>query len=91
VLARRQDLPEEAFVSVEELILQFGDSNVDNVLPIVVISFCWDRPGHPDPKGKQLATVAEALEREMAKYGKAWVSHAPRRQTFLAPPGTVRH
>eukprot|EP00966_Prymnesium_polylepis_P057416 1329529-Prymnesium_polylepis.1 len=54
VLARRQDLPEEAFVSVDEGILQFGSGNKDGVLPVVVISFCWDRPGHPDPEGKQL-------------------------------------
>ena len=79
VLPRRQELPEEAFISVKELKQMYyssgdeGDinddgSNHDKVLPLIVISFCWITAQHPDPKGEQLKTVAEALEREKAKY-----------------------
>ena len=64
VLRRRQELPEEAFITVDELKALYGEGNRDGVLPIVGISFCWDTPPHPDPRGKQLATVAAALERE---------------------------
>ena len=31
----------------------------------------WLTPAHPDPEGKQLATIAATLEREQAKYAKA--------------------
>ena len=68
VLARRQELPEEAFITVAELEELFGDGNYDGVLPIIAISFCWLTPAHPDPEGKQLEVVAAALEREQAKY-----------------------
>ena len=70
ILARRQDLPEEAFISVDELKALYGDGNRDGVLPIIAISFCWLTPDHPDPEGKQLATIAAQLERETEKYGK---------------------
>ena len=70
VLARRQELPEEAFISVEELKRMFGQGNRDGVLPIIAISFCWDTPAHADPQGKQLATVAAMLAREKAKYSE---------------------
>ena len=69
ILARRQELPEEAFISVEELKMMFGDGNSDGVLPIIAISFCWLTPAHPDPEGKQLAIVAAKLEQEQRKYG----------------------
>ena len=52
----------------KELKQLFGEGNKDGVLPVLGISFCWDTPQHPDPRGKQLATVAAALEREMPKY-----------------------
>ena len=42
ILPRKQELPEEAFMSVQELKDIYGDGNRDGVLPIVVISFCWD-------------------------------------------------
>ena len=47
VLRRRQELPKEAFVSVEELKRMYGNGNVDKVLPIIAISFCWLRANHP--------------------------------------------
>ena len=38
VLSRRQDLPEEAFMSLAELKAMYGDGNKDGVLPIIAIS-----------------------------------------------------
>lgn len=70
ILARRQDLPEEAFISIGELveIHEAAGSNPDGVLPIISISFCWDTPAHPDPTGAQLRTVAATMRREREKY-----------------------
>ena len=70
ILARRQELPEEAFISVAKLKALCGKGNKDGVLPIIAISFCWLTPDHPDPEGKQLATIAAQLERETEKYGE---------------------
>jgi hypothetical protein len=38
ILMRRQDVPEEAFVGIEELKRCFGAGNKDNVLPVLAIS-----------------------------------------------------
>ena len=70
VLSRRQELPPEAFISVEELKRLYGEGNRDGVLPIIAILFCWETAAHPDPRGKQLVTVATTLKREMGKYAK---------------------
>merc|ERR1711972_675698 len=37
------------------------------VLPIVVLSYCWCTPDHPDPDGDQLRTVAARLEKEFER------------------------
>lgn len=71
VLPRRQDLPPEAFISLEELKRMYGDGNRDGVLPIIAVSFCWETPAHPDPHGKQLATVAAMLKKDKPKYAQA--------------------
>ena len=63
-------MPPDAFIGVEELKSLYGDGNRDGVLPVLSVSFCWDTPPHPDPSGKQVATVAAALEREMPEYAK---------------------
>ena len=65
---RRQALPPEAFIGVAELKRLYGQGNLDGVLPIIAISCCWETPAHPDPHGKQLATVAATLRCEMPKY-----------------------
>lgn len=86
VLGRRQELPEEAFIDIQELQCLWDaaiggegypdiyekptQENADNLMPILAISFCWLSPRHPDPEGKQLAIVAAALERELPKYAK---------------------
>ena len=69
MLSRRQELPPEAFFTVSELKAMYGDGNQDGVVPIIAISFCWDTAAHPDPRGKQLSTVAAALSATKA----AWV------------------
>ena len=63
-LPRRQEMPEEAFISVEELKGMYGSGNSDGVLPIVAVSYCWLTPNHPDPECDQLRTVANALARD---------------------------
>ena len=40
-LPRRQEMPEEAYMTVEELKELYGDGNIDRVLPIIAISYCW--------------------------------------------------
>jgi hypothetical protein len=83
ILMRRQELPEEAFISVEELERMFGDGNYDGVLPIIAISFCWLTPPHPDPRGVQLQTIATVLDSWRRRCPcmtkpRAWVSRASR-------------
>ena len=70
ILPHRQACPPEAFVDVDELRSLYGKGNQDGVLPIVVISFCWDAPNHPDGRGVQLKTVAAALKRQRDKFAK---------------------
>ncbi|EOD06105.1 hypothetical protein EMIHUDRAFT_106949 [Emiliania huxleyi CCMP1516] len=97
-LPRRQELPEEAFVTAEQLrrieagarrgfdtreyskLLQrmFADytfstelelmaslfrrkRNVDELLPIVSISYCWLEAAHPDREGRQLQLLSRKL------------------------------
>ncbi|CAK0871844.1 unnamed protein product [Prorocentrum cordatum] len=74
VLNRRQELPEEAFVSADELRAVWkagGRGGLDGVAPIITISFCWDAREHPDPNGVQLSLVIDTLEAERRKYSTA--------------------
>jgi hypothetical protein len=78
VLSRRQELPEEAFLSEAEVrALPRGHmgrecetcfvccmSNDDKPLHIMSISHGWLTPEHPDPFGEQLARFAKQIERE---------------------------
>ena len=40
-LPRRQEMPEEAYITLAELRELHGDGNIDRVLPIIAISYCW--------------------------------------------------
>ncbi|CAK0886995.1 unnamed protein product [Prorocentrum cordatum] len=74
VLKRRQELPEEAFVSADELRAVWeagGRGGQDQVAPIITISFCWDSREHPDPKRLQLNLVIDTLDKERLKYSTA--------------------
>ena len=61
-LMRRQDLPPEAFVSIDELrklVAALGD---DWGLLFVAISYRWLEATHPDPDGFHLKIIAEVAE-----------------------------
>ena len=79
VLPRRQELPEEAFLSEAEVrALPRGhvgkafetcgwwmtDHLADKPLRIIAISYGWLTPEHPDPDGEQLRRFAQQIERE---------------------------
>jgi len=80
VLKRRQELPEEAFLSEAEVralprghvgracetcgCLMTDDLRADKPLRIIAISHGWLTAEHPDPKGEQLARFAEQIESE---------------------------
>jgi len=58
VLQRRQDLPEEAFVSPKSAAEMF-----DKMYGVVVISYGWLSRKHPDPTGFHIRTVRMYLEK----------------------------
>jgi hypothetical protein len=104
VLPRRQELPEAAFIGVDELkeisrlakrgvdwyllvetliavqsgggnpfkrvwrflsdvcTCKFVRRNVDELLPIVAVSYCWLEPRHPDCEGEQLKVLCTRLK-----------------------------
>jgi hypothetical protein len=79
VLPRRQELPEEAFLSEAEVRALprghvgefdcFGcvvedDWRADKPLRIIAISYGWLTPEHPDPDGEQLRRFAKQIEHE---------------------------
>jgi len=72
ILPKRQDLPEEAFISPERLRRVWNKSGKggehDWVLPIVAVSSAWDTPEHPDPTGARLKLVQDTLRHEQSKY-----------------------
>ena len=102
VLARRQDLPDDAFIDAARLrqieqgarrawdgqavvehaqalasrqrqvgaaLFAFVTSffrykrNVDNLLPVVAVSYCWLEKSHPDREGKQLRLLCDRLRK----------------------------
>ena len=70
VLQRRQDLPPAAFISVEELraighIPAAKNGAWSACLPIIVISYSWLAPEHPDPKGTTLDPSLVALSKNI--------------------------
>lgn len=76
VLLRRQDLPQHALVDdamlgrcLEELDRSYGRSYLGEMfLPIVIASYCWMSPSHPDGGGRQLREVlAPAVEWYMSE------------------------
>ncbi|EOD36225.1 hypothetical protein EMIHUDRAFT_122557 [Emiliania huxleyi CCMP1516] len=70
-IRRRQDLPPEAFISLEELKVACPEYGP---LPIICLSYAWLHPDHPDPKGAQLAVVARALKAMLSegRWGIFW-------------------
>ena len=62
VLARRQDLPDEAFVPPDEAVAMLAAGNRS----ILALSYGWQTPSHPDPFGTTLAAVRRFLATESA-------------------------
>ena len=66
-LRRRQDLPEEAFVTLPQL-KRMGNGPGDS-LRVVVVSYPWLQPDHPDPRGESLRLLACVLKAYIAEEG----------------------
>jgi len=69
VLGRRQELPPEAFVTLSELknagsaTLKTEWNDLDEEwLPIIVVSWPWLSPKHPDPSGENVRLIASTLQ-----------------------------
>lgn len=62
-LAHRRELPESAFVSLEELKASGCPSGL---LPVVCVSYPWLHPAHPDPHGAHLAQAWNMIARYLA-------------------------
>ena len=57
-IERRQDLPDEAFISLNEL---KASTRKRGFLPIVMMSYMWLHPEHPDPHCFTLERLARVL------------------------------
>ena len=66
VMARRQELPSEAFLAASEAseCLRRGDRSV------IALSYCWLTAAHPDPHGYTLAAVRRHLRESGAAESK---------------------
>ena len=58
-IQRRQDLPDEAFLSLDAI---KAAGIVRDALPVAVVSYPWLHPEHPDPRGDTLRLLARVLE-----------------------------
>ena len=67
-LRRRQDLPEEAFVALRQL-RAMGEGPGAS-LRVVVVSYPWLQPDHPDPRGETLRLLARVLKAYIAAVGR---------------------
>ena len=56
-IARRQDLPPEAFLTLQ----QIQANTHPNSMPVICLSYMWLHPDHPDPYGDTLRLVADVL------------------------------
>ena len=48
-IRRRQDIPEEGFLSVSEI---KASGCPHDALPLAMVSYAWLTPKHPDPRGE---------------------------------------
>jgi len=61
-LPRRQELPEEAFISGTELTeLQPHGFVSENRLAVFAVSYAWRSAEHPDPEGESMVSLADTL------------------------------
>jgi len=67
-LPRRQDLPEEAFIDVDELKMEArGNKLAGRPLKIVCVSYAWETPREPDPDGTTLRGLVATIKRERSE------------------------
>jgi len=66
-LRRRQDLPAEAFVTLQQLKRMGKGPGLS--LRVVVVSYPWLQPDHPDPRGETLRLLARVLKAYIAEAG----------------------
>ena len=74
LLPRRQDLPESAFLSHDQLKALpsgFHGGRARASLRIIVVSHAWLQPNHPDPHGETLRMLAKVL----IEFTKGWRQH----------------
>ena len=70
IILRRQELPPEAFLSLNELKAACV-AHKSLCLPIVILSYPWLEPSHPDSKGFTLRLLAGVLN-TMLVHAPAW-------------------
>ena len=66
-LVHRQKLPEKAFLSPETLEKMSGGPGYS--LRVIVVSYPWLQPDHPDPHGQTLRLLARVLEAYIDRVG----------------------
>lgn len=60
----RQEMPEEAFMTVEEVEeLRKQIPDYERRLAVAGMSYCWETREHPDPEGNSLLALADALDK----------------------------
>ena len=67
VLSRRQELPDEAFIGLDDLMAAIEPQ--DQGLRVIVLSYGWTTPQHPDPLGATLLRVADVLQHYVGTHG----------------------
>ena len=59
-IRRRQDLPPEAFISLEELKAAVVANRLSSALPIICLSYAWLHPDHPVSRPRLAAAASPA-------------------------------
>jgi hypothetical protein len=87
-LLRRQELPPEAFMSLDDL-LATGQSN--DGLRVIAVSHAWLQPDHPDPFAYNLKILARVLDaRTRSGVGGRWAVFIDFCCLHQSPPGGQR-
>ena len=81
-LPRRQELPDDAFISLSQLrcMTQSGFGS----LRILVVSWPWLQPDHPDPRGDHLSLIAKAMLLPLPRFALHTIDLLP-----LTPDGAA--
>ena len=60
-LVHRQAMPEAAFLSLRQ-VQSLGPEEQEGSLRVIIVSYPWLQPDHPDPHGTTLALLARVLK-----------------------------